>query len=190
MVEPSRPPQPEEALFTAVREEAEPKPWAAIIIVLVLLAVLLGLFVLLARGPRRTAAGANPYATQISFSDAKTTQVQNFLGQKIVIPQNGNLNLGATQHLNSLTINAGLAKILAGTTKTNSLTLAGATNAWTGALDLTTRKLNWKPRPQSEKTSKRHSPLSSSEKASIAGVLQRLRVWTKAALRSVLSCSS
>ena len=83
MVEPSRPPQPEEALFTAVREEAEPKPWAAIIIVLVLLGVLLGLFVLLARGPRRTAAGANPYATQISFSDAKTTQVQNFLGANV-----------------------------------------------------------------------------------------------------------
>ena len=83
MVEPSRPPQPEEALFTAVREEAEPKPWAAIIIVLVLLAVLLGLFMLLARGPRRTAAGANPYATQISFSDAKTTQVQNFLGANV-----------------------------------------------------------------------------------------------------------
>src|SRR5438445_6912263 len=83
MGEPSRPPQPEESLFTAVREEAEPKPWAAIIIVLVLLAVLLGLFVLLARGPRRTAAGANPYATQISFSDAKTTQVQNFLGANV-----------------------------------------------------------------------------------------------------------
>ena len=95
MVEPSRPPQPEEALFTAVREEAEPKPWAAIIIVLVLLAVLLGLFVLLARGPRRTAAGANPYATQISFSDAKTTQVQNFLGANVTyiegaVSNNGN----------------------------------------------------------------------------------------------------
>src|SRR5205807_5517478 len=56
---------------------------------------ILGLFVLLARGPRRTAAGANPYATQISFSDAKTTQVQNFLGANVTyiegaVSNNGN----------------------------------------------------------------------------------------------------
>ena len=82
MVEPSKP-RPEESLFTAGREKGDRRPWAAIIIVLVMLGVLLGLFVLLARGPRRPVAGRNPYTEQISFSDTKSTQVQNFLGANV-----------------------------------------------------------------------------------------------------------
>jgi hypothetical protein len=94
MVEPPRPPRPEEHLFTAVREESERKPWAAIIIALVLLLVLLGLFLLLARGPRRPSAGANPYVAQISLSDTKTTQVQNFLGANVTYIEGAVSNQG------------------------------------------------------------------------------------------------
>src|SRR5205807_7832095 len=67
MAEPPRP-QAEEVQFSALSPERDRKPWLAMIIAVVVLGVALGLFLLLARGPRRQAAGSNPYAAQIAFS--------------------------------------------------------------------------------------------------------------------------
>ena len=56
-------------------------PWPAIGIGAIFLAVVIGLAILLASGKPRTNTGAPPaYAAQISLSDLKESQVQNFVG--------------------------------------------------------------------------------------------------------------
>ena len=65
----------------------------------------------------------------------------------------GSVNFSADQHLQALNIQLGAANILSGTTRTNTLTLGGSTNHWSGTLDLTTNKLIVEATPATKTTS-------------------------------------
>ena len=94
-----------------------------------------------------TQSGPQTWSNGTTFSNTGgTATFASDTGSSSTSPLNiiitaGTVNLSATQHLGALTVTTGTAAITAGTTKTNSLTLGGTTNNWTGNLSLSNNKL-------------------------------------------------
>ena len=93
-----------------------------------------------------TISGSQNYGAGASFTAAAgTTTFASDAGPStaslVILLNGGNVNFSSSQHLANLTLTTGTATVLAGTTKTNGLTLSGSTNNWTSTLALNTNKL-------------------------------------------------
>ena len=91
-------------------------------------------------------SGSQSYGTGASFTAAAgTTTFSSDAGPSTaslaILLNGGNVTFSSSQHLANLTVTAGTATVLAGTTKTNGLTLSGSTNNWSSTLALNTNKL-------------------------------------------------
>jgi hypothetical protein len=89
-----------------------------------------------------TISGAQSHAPgAVLIASAGVTNLNSDGGQNLSVQANASVNFGSTQHLNNLSIGAGAkATLTAGGNKvlvSNVPTIAGATGAWTGTLDLT-----------------------------------------------------
>ena len=73
-------PEPEISLLKEPPPEQR-RPWAIFAVVAMVLAAIIAMFIMATRGPsRRPRSAAPPYAQQVTLTDPKVSQAQNFVG--------------------------------------------------------------------------------------------------------------